>query len=99
VSIFQLDASYPGRHNPNLAIAEFFKRLDRHGGPSSPDIWKPIFWLQPSWLRDAGRVKVRWTAIDSGPCATGRAGSMVSDARVTPGAYPLRSGANGPVSD
>ena len=45
-SIFQQDASYPGRHNPNLAIAEFFNRLDRHGGPSSPDIWKSIFWLQ-----------------------------------------------------
>ena len=46
VSIFQQDASYPGRHNPNLAIAEFFNRLERHGGPSSPDIWKSIFWLQ-----------------------------------------------------
>jgi hypothetical protein len=46
VSIFQQDASYPGRHNPNLAITEFFDRLDRHGGPSSPDIWKSIFWLQ-----------------------------------------------------
>lgn len=44
--IFQQDASYPGRRNPNLAIAEFFNRLDRHGGPSSPDIWKSIFWLQ-----------------------------------------------------
>jgi hypothetical protein len=46
ISIFQQDGSYPGRHNPNLAIAEFFDRLDRHGGPSSPDIWKSIFWLQ-----------------------------------------------------
>ena len=45
-SIFQQDRSYPGRRNPNLAIAEFFNRLDRHGGPSSPDIWKSIFWLQ-----------------------------------------------------
>jgi hypothetical protein len=45
-SIFQQDASYPGRHNPNLAIAEFFNRLDRHGGPASPNIWKSIFWLQ-----------------------------------------------------
>jgi hypothetical protein len=45
-NIFQQDSSYPGRHNPNLAIAEFFDRLDRHGGPSSPDIWKSIFWLQ-----------------------------------------------------
>jgi hypothetical protein len=45
-SIFQQDASYPGRQNPNLAIAEFFNRLDRHGGPSSRDIWKSIFWLQ-----------------------------------------------------
>jgi hypothetical protein len=46
ISIFQQDASYPGRHNPNLAIAEFLDRLERHGGPSSPDIWKSIFWLQ-----------------------------------------------------
>jgi hypothetical protein len=44
--IFQQDSSYPGRHNPNLAIAEFFNRLGRHGGPGSPDIWKSIFWLQ-----------------------------------------------------
>jgi hypothetical protein len=45
-SVFQQDSSYPGRRNPNLAIAEFFDRLDRHGGPASPDIWKSIFWLQ-----------------------------------------------------
>ena len=45
-SVFQQDSSYAGRDNPNLAIAEFFNRLDRHGGPSSPDIWKSIFWLQ-----------------------------------------------------
>jgi hypothetical protein len=45
-NIFQQDASYPGRRNPNLSIAEFFDRLDRHGGPASPDIWKSIFWLQ-----------------------------------------------------
>ena len=43
---FQQDSSYPGRRNPNLAIEEFFNRLDRHGGPRSPDIWKSIFWLQ-----------------------------------------------------
>ena len=46
LNIFQQDTSYPGRRNPNLAIAEFFNRLDRHGGPSSPDIWRSIFWLQ-----------------------------------------------------
>jgi hypothetical protein len=45
-SIFQQDASYPGRDDPNTAISEFFNRLGRHGGPSSPDIWKSIFWLQ-----------------------------------------------------
>ena len=45
-SYFQQDASYPGRRNPNLAIYEFFNRLDRHGGPDSPNIWKSIFWLQ-----------------------------------------------------
>jgi hypothetical protein len=45
-SIFQQDSSYAGRRNPNLAIAEFFNRLDELGGRSSPDIWKSIFWLQ-----------------------------------------------------
>jgi hypothetical protein len=35
---FQQDASYRGRRNPNLAIQEFFDRLDHHGGPRSPDI-------------------------------------------------------------
>lgn len=45
-SIFQQDASYPGRRDPNLAIAGFFDRLDTHGGPAAPDIWKAIFWLQ-----------------------------------------------------
>ncbi|WP_375488945.1 hypothetical protein [uncultured Mycobacterium sp.] len=44
--VFQQDFSYPGRRNPNLAIAEFFDRLDHKGGPASPDIWKSIFWLQ-----------------------------------------------------
>jgi hypothetical protein len=44
--IFQQDSSYPGRDNPNTAISEFFNRLQTHGGPSSPDIWKSIFWLQ-----------------------------------------------------
>lgn len=43
---FQQDASYAGRRNPNLAIQEFFTRLDQHGGPRSADIWKSIFWLQ-----------------------------------------------------
>lgn len=46
ISIFQQDASYPGRDNPNTAISGFFDRLENHGGPSSPDIWKSIFWLQ-----------------------------------------------------
>ena len=45
-NIFQQDASYPGRRDPNTAISEFFNRLDRKGGPDLPDIWKSIFWLQ-----------------------------------------------------
>ncbi|WP_136623244.1 hypothetical protein [Mycobacterium attenuatum] len=45
-NVFQQDASYPGRGDPNTAISEFFNRLQTHGGPSSPDIWKSIFWLQ-----------------------------------------------------
>jgi hypothetical protein len=45
-SIFQQDASYPGRANPNIAISAFFDRLGVKGGPASPDIWKSIFWLQ-----------------------------------------------------
>lgn len=46
VGIFQQDTSYPGRANPNSAIAEFFNRLDLKGGRHSPDIYKTIFWLQ-----------------------------------------------------
>ena len=46
VGIFQQDTSYPGRGNPNAAIAEFFNRLDMKGGRHAPDIWKTIFWLQ-----------------------------------------------------
>lgn len=46
VGIFQQDTSYPGRGNPNSAIAEFFNRLDIKGGRHSPDIFKTIFWLQ-----------------------------------------------------
>jgi hypothetical protein len=42
----QQDKSYPGRRDPNLAISEFFKRLDEKGGRTSPDIWRTIFWLQ-----------------------------------------------------
>jgi hypothetical protein len=45
-SIFQQDASYRDRRDPNGAIAEFFDRLGLKGGPQSPDIWKAIFWLQ-----------------------------------------------------
>lgn len=44
--IFQQDTSYAGRDDPNTNIAEYFNRLDRHGGPGSPDIWKSMFWLQ-----------------------------------------------------
>jgi len=44
--IFQQDAGYAGRNNPNTAISGFFDRLAQRGGPSSPDIWKSIFWLQ-----------------------------------------------------
>ena len=45
-SIFQQDSGYRDRGNPNAVIAQFFDRLERHGGPGSPDIWKSIFWLQ-----------------------------------------------------
>ena len=45
-SVFQQDSSYAGRRDPNTAISEFFSRLGAKGGPSSPDIWKSIFWLQ-----------------------------------------------------
>jgi hypothetical protein len=45
-NIFQQDSGYPGRNNPDTAISGFFDRLANHGGPSSPDIWKSIFWLQ-----------------------------------------------------
>jgi hypothetical protein len=45
-SIFQQDAGYPGRADPNLAVSAFFDRLAAKGGAASPDIWKSIFWLQ-----------------------------------------------------
>jgi hypothetical protein len=45
-SIFQQDASYPGRADPNAAISAFFDRLGAKGGPATQDIWKSIFWLQ-----------------------------------------------------
>ena len=45
-SIFQQDASYRNRSNPNAVIEQFFDRLAVKGGPASPDIWKSIFWLQ-----------------------------------------------------
>jgi hypothetical protein len=44
--VFQQDAGYEGRRDPNTNISEFFDRLERKGGPGSPDIWKSIFWLQ-----------------------------------------------------
>ena len=46
VGLAQQDESYSGRSDPNWAINEFLKRLDAKGGPTSPDIWKTIFWLQ-----------------------------------------------------
>lgn len=44
--LFQQDAGYPGRDDPNAAITGFLDRLGAKGGPSSPDVWKSIFWLQ-----------------------------------------------------
>jgi hypothetical protein len=45
-SIFQQDASYPGRADPNIAISAFFDRLGAKGCATSADIWKSISWLQ-----------------------------------------------------
>ncbi|KAA0093570.1 hypothetical protein CIW49_26265 [Mycolicibacterium sp. P1-18] len=44
--LFQQDAGYPGRDDPNAAISGFLDRLGAKGGPASPDVWKSIFWLQ-----------------------------------------------------
>ncbi|OBF03392.1 hypothetical protein A5731_12920 [Mycolicibacterium conceptionense] len=46
--IYQQDASYGGRDDPNKNIESFFDRLDkmRASGGASSDIWKNIFWLQ-----------------------------------------------------
>lgn len=44
--VFQQDASYAGRDDPDTSITEFLDRLDAKGGPASPDVWKSIFWLQ-----------------------------------------------------
>ncbi|MEE3066554.1 MAG: C39 family peptidase [Actinomycetota bacterium] len=47
-NIYQQDASYPGRDDPNTAISGFLDRLDakRRGPGASKDIWLNIFWLQ-----------------------------------------------------
>ncbi|OYN81791.1 N-acetylmuramoyl-L-alanine amidase [Mycolicibacterium sphagni] len=46
--IYQQDASYPGRDDPNENIRAFLDRLDvkRKSAGASSDIWKNIFWLQ-----------------------------------------------------
>ncbi|ATG86438.1 endolysin [Mycobacterium phage Finemlucis] len=46
--IYQQDASYTDRGNPNANIKQFFDRLDvkRKSAGASPDIWLNIFWLQ-----------------------------------------------------
>ena len=46
--IYQQDASYKLRDDPNENIREFLNRLDeeRRSTGASPDIWKNIFWLQ-----------------------------------------------------
>lgn len=47
-NIYQQDASYPGRDNPNTAISGFFDRLDakRLTDGWNVDLWLNIFWLQ-----------------------------------------------------
>ena len=46
-SIYQQDASYPGRDNPNTAISGFLDRLDaKRRSAGAGDIWLNIFWLQ-----------------------------------------------------
>lgn len=46
--IYQQDASYPGRDDPNRNIEAFLDRLDlkRRSPGASPDPFKNIFWLQ-----------------------------------------------------
>jgi hypothetical protein len=51
--------------------------------------------MRERWSRDGGPAKAHRTAIDSGPCAAGRAGSTVSDARVTSVNTTVRVRANG----
>lgn len=49
IGLFQQDASYPGRHDPNTQITGFFDRLDakRAGNGWEPgSLWFNIFWLQ-----------------------------------------------------
>lgn len=47
-NIYQQDASYEGRDDPNQAISEFFNRLDRKRTSSGAhaDNWMNVFWLQ-----------------------------------------------------
>lgn len=47
VGIYQQDASYPGRYDPNRNILAFLDRLDvKRRSPGASDPWKNIFWLQ-----------------------------------------------------
>lgn len=48
VGIYQQDASYVGRYDPNLNIGAFFDRLDakRKLPGWNADLWLNIFWLQ-----------------------------------------------------
>ncbi|MEV5360575.1 phage tail tape measure protein [Micrococcus luteus] len=60
--IFQQDASYPGRDDPNANIAAFFDRL----GAPGDDIWRQIFGLQQGTSYDSSGARTAYlTEIQS----------------------------------
>ena len=70
-SIFQQDASYPGRGDPGTAISAFFNRLDAKGGVVSPEIWKTIFWLQQRPGEPSAAYGYRWLKVRSASSSVG----------------------------
>lgn len=54
--------------------------------------------MRARWSTDGGPVSAHRTAVDSGPCAAGRTGSVMVDAWVTPMSTRCTGRANGPAA-
>src|ERR1700757_4010440 len=62
--------------------------------PYGSESWTDVL-MRTRWSPDCGPVRAQRTAIDSGPCADGRAGSTLIDVRVTPMDTTIGDQANG----